>query len=341
MTAVALRFPWRIFLAVSGWAMFILLPLLVNPIEPPSKPFWPPPGAISPWKPILFNGIIVGLFYINTLWLIPRILEQRGLKPYMLAVVGCVFLVMALFFGIQATTMGMRFVTFRMVFISIVPSVLILSISTTYKVLSDYHQRQQRQKELENEQLRAELSFLRSQISPHFLFNVLNSIVSLARLRPKDVEPVTIQLAGLLRYMLYESDNVTVRVEQEIDYMHNFIRLERLRSGTKVQIDFTVDVPDQTLLIEPMLLIPFVENAFKHGVGGIANPVVQIGLRSVGTSLYLHVRNRLSDKPAAPPSGIGLRNVTRRLNLLYPDKHDLRIEQAEGWYDVQLTLLLR
>ncbi|RIV19906.1 hypothetical protein DYU11_23600 [Fibrisoma montanum] len=363
----------RRLLLLLFWAAFVVLPVFVS-IRPPDPPA--DLSLYSPAYPVLFNLLTVGLFYLNVYVFIPRILDKRGMRNYLFVVVGCLVLIVGLSFGFQLLRNGLMQIHYRMMLASIIPAVFVLSISTTYKVLNDYHQRQQDQKEQENERLKSELAFLRSQISPHFLFNILNSIVSLARLRPESVEPVTIQLAGLMRYMLYDSDGERVPIEREVSYLEDFINLEKLRLGHKVQVQYQVEGLNPAMGIEPMLLIPFVENAFKHGTGRhihmAGSPaVVEIRLRMMGAMLWFNVRNKVADSPVpdttepvsagnarqspsgrlsavaeAPSggtlvgSGIGLKNVQRRLKLLYPD-HYLETSRAGGWYEVSLLLKLR
>lgn len=282
-----------------------------------------------------------GLFYLNVWVLIPRILERKGLLTYLLFIGGLLLLIVVGTFGLTVGMIPPGTTGFRP--IVLLPAVLVLSVSTSYKVLTDYYRREQLRKEEENERLKSELSFLRSQISPHFLFNILNSIVSLARLRPEAVEPVTIQLAGLMRYMLYNSDENKVGIDQEINYLRDFVALEKLRLGDKVRVEFSCETIDESRGIEPMLLIPFVENAFKHGTGRMSQPEVWIRLRMTGPTFWFNVRNKISPfvhSPVDDSSGIGLKNVQRRLNLLYPDHH-LDITRDNGWFEIILLLTLR
>jgi LytS/YehU family sensor histidine kinase len=185
---------------------------------------------------------------------------------------------------------------------------------------------------------------LRSQISPHFIFNVLNGIVYLIRSKSEQAERVTIQLSELMSYMLYESDGEQVTLEKELKYLENYIQLQRLRFEDDVQIDFEVNGQISTQMIEPMLLIPFVENAFKHGVGMIESPLIDIKVICDEKSLVYRVKNKIA--PETPEhkdrsSGIGLKNVRRRLELLYPDTHEFSVQQMEGWFEIALKLKLK
>lgn len=332
---------WRMLLQSIFWIAFVAWPLLIRP-EPPK----PPASVHVPPDPkymVALNLLSVLFFYLNTRVLIPKLLEKKGVGVYLAAVAGVVLLTIALSLGIRTQAAPADWTNVRFVMGTIFPVMFIYALSTTYKVLNDFHHRRQQEKERENERLKSELSFLRSQISPHFLFNILNSIVSLARFKPESVEPATIQLAELLRYMLYESDEDRVPIRQEVAYLKSYVDLQILRLGKKVHVGFDTGGADGNQYIEPMLLIPFVENAFKHGIGLIQQPMIVIHLSVQEDTLFFSVRNKVSshvDEPKDHRSGIGLKNVQRRLNMLYPEHH-LEVWEADGWFDVQLTLVLK
>jgi len=185
------------------------------------------------------------------------------------------------------------------------------------------------------------LSLLRSQISPHFMFNVLNSLAAMARKKSEHIEEAIINLSQLMRYMLYESSIEKTTLGEELDYLNNYIDLQRLRFGTLVSIVIEKGSSDLQLPIEPMLLIPFVENAFKHGVGMVNQPEIFITISTPGQSIDFRVRNKVGDvlqeKDHTP--GIGLQNVKRRLELLYQNKFSLNTGYADGWFDAHLVIM--
>jgi len=201
-----------------------------------------------------------------------------------------------------------------------------------------------KQKEIETAQLAMKLKFLRSQISPHFIFNVLTNLVSLARKRSEQLEPQLIKLSELMRYILYESDEKKVSLSKELEYLRSYIDLQEMRFGEDVAIDLDVQIPEAELQrnIEPMLLIPFVENAFKHGIG-IDQPFIEIRLESQEGVLKFEVRNKFNrgeeTKDMSP--GIGLENVQSRLTILYPKEHSLVIKKENNLFTIYLTLKLR
>jgi LytS/YehU family sensor histidine kinase len=226
---------------------------------------------------------------------------------------------------------------------NIFPFLFILACSTTYRMVQDRMAAEQLLKEKENENLKTELSFLRSQVSPHFMFNVLNNMVSLARKKSDLLEPSLIKLSSLMRYMLYETDEQKVPLEKEVEYLQSYIDLQQQRFGKKLIVNLEIDIKDCCYEIEPMLLIPFIENAFKHGTGMIEEPMICVQLKADNGVLQLTVQNKFNCKTTEvkdKASGIGLTNVKRRLNLLYGKNHSLQITDKDGWFVTLLQLKL-
>jgi LytS/YehU family sensor histidine kinase len=172
---------------------------------------------------------------------------------------------------------------------------------------------------------------------------VINSIVALSRLNPVAVEPTLIQLSQLLRYMLYITDEEKVTLRQKEEYLRSYIELQRLRFHNQVTINFTSEIESGEKTIEPMLLIPFLENAFKYGTGDMAHPGIVIYLKTKNNLLDFYVQNAYNpkDKNKEESHGIGINNVKRRLELLYPGKHSLLIDQSEHFFKVKLQIKLK
>jgi LytS/YehU family sensor histidine kinase len=299
---------------------------------------------------VVFGLFNIPLFYFNTEFLLRKILKNRGVFIYIVMLVISLSLMLwfheelfKLFFPEMANGGGSRGNGFRRgTSLRIIFQLLfIVAIGISYRFLSDNMTDQEVKKEEENERLKSELSFLRSQISPHFMFNVLNSIVSLSRRKPEMVEPVVIKLSELMRYMIYETIDSKVSIDKEFSYLESYIELQRLRFGNDIKIDFKHQLSSTPSSIEPMLLIPFVENAFKHGVGMVENPSIEIELNDDKKALFFSVVNKVSKQNSEikdESSGIGLANVRRRLELLYPDQHELNIHEKEDSYLVELTI---
>jgi two-component system, LytTR family, sensor kinase len=323
---------------LSAWGLFFCIPILMRG------------GALLPPQhlreiPIviflMFGSLLIAVFYTNFWLLIPRVLNRFGVKFYVLSV-------FTLWFTFTGVSVLLKNIFFEQGLIPyeafIFPFVLIVAMSLSIHLLMEKSKLEQQQKERENETLKSELSFLRSQISPHFLFNVMNNVVALSRVQPEKVEPTLIQLSQLMRYMLYSSDEKKVSIAKEVDYLESYIALQKLRFGDSVDVIFDKKgVYTEGSLIEPMLLIPFVENAFKHGVGFVEQPKISINLSISDNALIFSILNPfdpMNTDVKDNDSGIGLKNVSRRLDLLYGDNHSLKITQNEGIFHVNLTIKL-
>lgn len=219
----------------------------------------------------------------------------------------------------------------------------IIGTSISYSIISDNAEREKIRKEKENENLRTELSFLRSQVSPHFIFNVLNNLVALARKKSDVLESSLIELSGLMRYMLYENDEEQVSLTREVEYLKSYIALQTLRFGDDVTITFNPPKNTDHYYIEPMLLAPFVENAFKHG-GDVNNEAfINITLEiSQNGWLDFKVMNSMAPRQQSKDktSGIGLVNVRRRLELLYHGNFELETTNNGSIFIAHLKIKL-
>ena len=198
-------------------------------------------------------------------------------------------------------------------------------------------------RERENRQLReekraAEVAFLKTQINPHFLYNTLNMLFSMAYPVAKPVANAILKLSELMRYMLHESPDGQVELEKEIEYLHNYLALYRLRFPDSFHVDFRVTGEPAGRRVAPLVLIPFVENAIKHGVLDDPENPVHIRLTIEGEKLFFEVQNQRSDDQKDATTGIGLPNLRRRLELLYPERHTLHVGAADGG---QFTTSLR
>ena len=289
------------------------------------------------------NFFWVVLFYFNALQLLPALIYKRKLGFYVLALAGIFCLVMLaddvlfhLFFHDRV------FHVYRSVGHNFIPFVFTLAVSAAYKAITDKARDDTWMREKQSENLKTELSFLRSQISPHFIFNVLNNIVALVRLKSDELEPTVMKLSSLMQYMLYETDDEKVLLKSEIEYLQNYIDLQKQRFGPELSLTVDFDIRQDWHTIEPMLLIPFVENAFKHGSGLVNCPEIIIQLAVRNDQLHFTVRNQFEERRSVKDktSGIGLQNVKRRLELLHPGGYVLTINQEKSWYIIQLQLTL-
>jgi two-component system LytT family sensor kinase len=324
------------FLHAIIWLGYTTLPLL-NLQRDSAKPSVNPYTNLTYWSYVSISCII--LFYVHSEYLFPKVYKQKPIRYFLYLIIVVVMLVMGRYYVrisfVEGSPSQLFYVnTFIQYF-------FIFGISASYCFFSDYQNQQQIQRENEHERLKSELSFLRSQISPHFMFNLLNSLVSLNRKKSDLVEPVLLKMSDLLRYMLYEKDDKQISLENEIKYLSNYIDLQKIRFGDYVDIEFNVNTSLGNKNIEPMLLIPFVENAFKHGVGMIEKPFIRIELEATADKLLFRVSNKYSfDKKEVKDeaSGIGLNNVKRRLELLYPKQYELKVIEKGNFYTTDLML---
>ena len=227
----------------------------------------------------------------------------------------------------------------------ILPYIFIIGTSISYRIVTDSSRQEKLRKEQETETLKTELNFLRSQVSPHFMFNVLNTLVSMARKKSDLMEPSLIKLSNLMRYMLYESNDEKISLEQEIQYLKSYIDLQLLRFGDDIDLELNIANNVEGFEIEPMLLIAFVENAFKHGVGMVENPFIKIHLDvdKKTSELRFTVENSIAplDSAKDKSSGIGLNNMRRRLELLYNGRYKLETAEKGGIFVSNLNIGLK
>jgi two-component system LytT family sensor kinase len=289
------------------------------------------------------NFFWVGIFYLNLGVLIPHFIYKKKVIIYALALVAlfCI-VILANSILFQLLAIQRTFSIYNSVQHNFIPFAFTVAVSGAYKAISDKNKADILLGEKQSENLKTELSFLRSQISPHFLFNVLNNIAALARIKSDDLEPTIIKLSSLMQYMLYETDEEKVLVKSEVEYLQSYIDLQKQRFGDELNIEEILDIKEEWHSIEPMLLIPFVENAFKHGGALINHPEIYIHLEVYNNQLFFTVKNKFDGSKAIKDktSGIGLPNVKRRLELLYPHKHNLTIDRKDDWFIVSLQLNL-
>jgi two-component system, LytTR family, sensor kinase len=338
---------WTIILIHAAiWALLFSLPYLLRSAGNNNQP---PPKKSSDTNAGTYFSILMDLtwityFYVNAYVMVPKFIFKKKYWQYGLAQVTCftlLIIIASLFFNVflvpdHFNLRGLLLINF---FIYL----FFCALSLAYQLINEKVKSDRLTSEKENENLKTELSLLRSQVSPHFMFNVLNNMVALARKQSDQLEPSLIKLSSLMRYMLYEADEDKVPLEKEIEYLQSYIDLQQQRFGQKVKVTVTIDAPDTTLDIEPMLLIPFVENAFKHGTGLIEDARIDIDLRAKNNVLQFIVRNKFNASSIEikdKTSGIGLTNVKRRLNLLYNKGYSLMITQQDDWFVISLQLNL-
>lgn len=305
------------------------------------------------WGRVLTETLIsviymLSISYLNYFYFIPRLLLKRKIGKFLLAFAVAFVAIALLRFEIEklvfASPPGGKYSPrqTRLIIQSVIGDLFIVLFVGLLRFASDWLQLDSRRKELETEKLAAELNFLKAQVNPHFFFNTLNNLYYLATIKSDITPQVISKLSEVMRYMIYDSNYEKVGLAMEIEYIQNYISLERLRLQEGIPLDFDV-CGNVDILITPLILIVFLENAFKHGVSSSNNPCwIKAKLEVDGARLIYTIGNSKAYNPpaAAAEAGIGLKNVKRRLDLSYPGKYTLDIEDNPDSFFVRLTIHL-
>ncbi|MBP6025568.1 sensor histidine kinase [Ferruginibacter sp.] len=224
---------------------------------------------------------------------------------------------------------------------NVIPHFFLVLSGAAFKLMLDYTRMQQHMVEMAKEKAEAELNFLKLQINPHFLFNSLNSVYFLIEKNNTGAREALHKFSEMLRYQLYEMNGATIPIEKEIRYLKDYVDLQKLRKDENYEVRFTCNPGVNGFSIEPLLLIPFVENAFKH-ISHQKNErnFIAIDLSMINDTFHFAVENSKEaiEKNTGERTGIGLANVKRRLELLYPQKYELHIKNESGLYRVDLKI---
>lgn len=218
---------------------------------------------------------------------------------------------------------------------------LVAGLSVAIRMTGGWYKVDSMKKELEKSRAEAELQNLKSQLNPHFLFNTLNNIYSLIAFSPERAQEAVHDLSRLLRYVLYESNQPSVPVEKELDFIRNYVELMRIRLPRHVEVQTDISAVTPGMQIAPLLFISLIENAFKHGVSNSKPSFIHLDIHQEAEKMVCAIRNSYFPKDTAQDksgSGIGLINLTKRLALLYPDRYVFRSERKEDVYDTLLIL---
>jgi two-component system LytT family sensor kinase len=343
----------QIIIHIAAWACFLLLPLVFLPI-----PRAPRESNIFAERYlttffIVNLGIIMAFYYLNTYLFIPKLLDTKKFLAYTLLI-----LILLVFYGffpriyhglfgslqpqLQPPGRPPRPRNYPLVnSYNIAIFLMVFVFSTGIKVINQWLRSEQRNKEIANEKLQAELSFLKAQINPHFLFNTLNNIYALASSQSEHTAAAVMKLSSIMRYVLTEARNDLVPLEKEILFTTHYIELQKMRLTDKTSIDFTIKGDPMGRQIAPLLLLPFVENAFKYGISTREWSPIRILLEINENSLYFSISNHKhfsTSLKMAENTGIGINNTRRRLDLLYDGKYELIIDDKTNEFSVHLNI---
>ncbi len=326
------------------WLIFLSIPFLFSPEPPPEMKH-----AIGKLYliPVLTGSIfLILLFYFNYFVLIPKFLFTNRYISYTLLCIACISLkfigpiIMMTFFPKPEpiimlpdphlkSMMPMAFTNNLLIYVVVVLASIGLRLNSRWKLT-------------EQERLQSELSALKSQINPHFLFNTLNSVYAETLGKANKAAEMILKLSDMMRYTLTEGHFDKVSIQREFDYIVNYIELQKLRLASKAKLEYRIINSANDLQIAPFLLIPFIENAFKYGVNSEQNSYVRIELKTINSELNLIVFNKKveTEKTHQETFGLGIKNTKQRLALIYPDKHLLTIYETAADYLVSLHINL-
>ncbi|HMC84982.1 MAG TPA: sensor histidine kinase [Chitinophagaceae bacterium] len=348
----------QIIIHAAVWTGFLLLPF-VTFSGPKEMPFNPEKKL-----QLLFfttNLFLIGFYYLHSVVLIPKLLAQRKIALYLLniaCILGLFIFIPFIYFqfvelprpafvqhmpppnNMRPNHFGMRRIMPFTFPGTILMFLLILIISGGIKIINQWFKSEQRTEEIEKEKVVTELALLKSQVNPHFLFNTLNNIYSLAVINSPDTATSVLKLSAIMRYVLDDANSNFVELAKEIQFLENYISLQRVRLTEKSIINFLTIGNTADKQIAPLLLIAFVENAFKYGISTHRNSEIDISLKVTENHLSFIVGNQKfqNNNSELTNTGIGITNTKRRLELMYHNKHSLLIENNENSFLVTLTL---
>lgn len=336
---------YSILLHIIGWIVFITIPLLTLPV---SNVFSQHNFTIFVLPQILSTLLLIAIFYLNLTYFTPNLLIKKNPKTFFFYLfAGFIILVIlnSVIFELLIKPQFLKFpvpkmpppprfqkrgspsmfMSFRF-FATAISYILVIFASSMLALVRERIRSHDEKQQIILEKTAAELAVLKLQISPHFLFNTLNNIRWLARQKSEKTEDSVVKLSQLLRYMIYQTGNDKVPLEQEIEHLNHYIDLQKMRLTHKHKVEFICEGDMNHILIEPLLFIPFVENAFKYGLHNQEKSLIQIGIKVLENKLFFYAENDVfeSNMPEENgDSGIGIQNVERRLALHYPASHKL------------------
>jgi len=283
--------------------------------------------------------------YFSMYFLVPKLLFRKRyllfVFLFLLVLLTCSFYVRCVDLIIFHTVE--KFDDRRLLLRTLYGNLNLCGIALSIKLFKSWYLEREAKQQAEKAELRLQLQLLKSQVHPHFLFNTLNNLYSLSIEGSPQSPVVILKLSSLLRYMLYECNQAGILLEKEIEIIRNYIGLEQIRYGERLELSFHVSGELHGYFIAPLLLLPFVENAFKHGASKqIDHSWINIDVSVEENKLYFKLSNGVAAnrENAAGNKGIGLANVKKRLALLYPGKHNLKILEGEETFTVSLQLEL-
>ena len=343
---------FQIMIMVVAWICFFLLPFIFFPYNRSRSPF---ESSRFIYSFIASNTFLICFYYLNSWIFIPSILARKKIGLYVLIVLGCFFLYLTMLYQIAIHSeetkafLNSNFAKksyYKGPFFfsggAMTLFLLAFVVSSGSKVIEQWFSAEEIKEEISRQQLQTELTLLKSQVNPHFLFNTLNSIYSLALVDNKKTADAVIKLSRIMRYTLEESQNDFVTLAHEIEFINSYIELQKMRLTENVKIIFLTSGNIDQAMIAPLLFIPFIENAFKYGISTRHPSTIDVSISVENNILRFLCKNDcfISSAGKNESTGTGIINTKRRLELLYPKKHELRIDADPQHYEVFLTVNL-
>lgn len=306
---------------------------------------------LMPLPYALIRTLIMGVFhailaYINLYILLPQYFEKGRFVQYGLLALGLVILTgilrMATDFGLSQFFQAYETLIFSRTHIAgmLVSGFTMILVTSSARMIDTWYQKQQLEDRLSSQQLEAELKFLKAQVNPHFLFNSLNNIYTLTLTQSEQAAPMILKLSEMMRYMLYECKSEWIPLASEIQYLHNFIELQELKTENQQEIHFEVMGDVSGIQVPPLLFAPLFENAFKHGnLEDTKTGWLRADLTITPDHLQLNIKNTFKSQARKDGvGGIGLENIRKRLELIYPNRHEWKAIAEEGVFTVEMKL---
>ncbi len=307
----------------------------------------------------LYNILLFLPAWINNFWLLPNLRNDKNVRQYLISLI--ILLIVAIvtlgqylkwlysqfnhselidFTPLGATSSAPETLEKYQYYFDVIPGIIILIlIMAIGYAMQEFFLKIKKEKQIQTQQTIAELSLLKSQISPHFLFNVLNSLYSLSLKMSKETPDVILKLSDILRYSLYETQEKEISISNEIHILNTYIDIEKLRMPENASIEFNYENVKDSVRIAPMLLLPLIENAFKHGTDStIGVSYINASLSCDEKHLIFTCENSFKESAKKEVGGIGIENIRKRLQLLYPSKHLFKIEKSKDIYKIKLEL---
>lgn len=291
--------------------------------------------------------LLVGVSYLNSYWLMPLYLLKKKYITYFSLIVALIvgYIIIQSLYDLYlfGYILGSKNPNLYIVLLGNSFNTLwYVTLSVALKLSIDWFEQNQALQVTKIQKLQAEINYLRAQVNPHFLFNVLNSLYSLTIKKSDKAPDVVLKLSEMMEYMLYESEETFVPLSKELLYLENYLELEKMRQGNHAEITLTINGDPEDKQIAPFMLLPLVENAFKHGVSKIVSKAwLRITITILAKELFFTIENsRLSFHEEKKHNGIGLSNLKQRLELLYRDNYTLEITENKDRFKLSLIIKL-